>query len=69
MKTYHTDDLMRELRGRVGKATQTAVAAELGVSLQHLNDLLMGRRKMSERVAAAMGYRMEVVFRKQSQAA
>ena len=63
---YNVEQLMSELRERVSKSTQVAVAAELGVSFQHVNDLLAGRRNMSERVAGAMGYTREIVFRKKA---
>lgn len=66
MKDYTTEDLMKELRGRVAKSTQCAVASELGVSAQHMNDLLLGRRGLSESIALAMGYTREIVFRKRA---
>lgn len=66
MKNYTTEDLMRELRERVAKSSQRSVAAELGVSAQHMNDLMLGRRKMSESIALAMGYTREIVFRKRA---
>jgi len=63
-REFSTEHVMAELRQRVSGSTQAAVARELGISLQHVNDLLNGRRKMSERVAQALGYRREIVFRK-----
>jgi DNA-binding transcriptional regulator YdaS (Cro superfamily) len=56
------DDLLTELRKRVSVTTQKAVADELGISPMYMNDLLRGRRDISERIAEKMGYRK--VFRK-----
>jgi plasmid maintenance system antidote protein VapI len=64
MKHYSTDDVMTDLKARVGKSTQLAVARELGVSAQHINDLLNGRRKLTERIAVALGFSREVIFRR-----
>ena len=66
MRQYTTEDVMAELRSRVAASTQRAVATDLGVSFQHLNDLLNGRRAMSERIAEAMGYERKIVFRKRA---
>ena len=66
IKQYTTEDVMDDLRRRVSSSTQVAVAASLGVSAQHVNDLLNGRREMSERIAGAMGYERKIVFCKRA---
>ena len=63
-REYNAEYVIEELRLRCSASSQAAVARELGISLQHVNDLLNGRRKMSDRVAQALGYRREIVFRR-----
>jgi len=63
-KTYSQDDLLEELRAMAAKSNQKTVAAKLGVTSQTLSDLLNDRMDISERIAQAMGYRREIVFRK-----
>lgn len=64
MKIKTQDELIAELKNRVAGSTQTAVAEEIGVSLFTLNQILLGRRDISARVARLMGFQKEVVFRK-----
>lgn len=63
-KDFTTDDLHQELWQRVNASNQRSVAASLGVSVAMLNDVLHGRRGVTERIALALGYRREIVFRK-----
>lgn len=65
-KQYTHDDLMKLIRSRVEAASQKSVAAQLGVSRSFLNDVLMGRRELTDRVAEALGYECggKVYFRK-----
>lgn len=63
-KLYKTEDVMKDLRERIAKSSQAAIAREFGVSPQHINDLVMGRRLMSETIAAKMGYTREMIYRR-----
>lgn len=57
-----TNPLDRLKAGLKGK-TQRAYAAELGISLAYLNDVLHGRRKVSENLADRLGLVKEVTYR------
>lgn len=54
---------LAELRRRLDGKTQTALAEELGISIGHLNDILMGRRAIGPQVLAALGLERVVSFR------
>jgi plasmid maintenance system antidote protein VapI len=47
---------MKELKRRVKCANQREVALALGVTPQFINDVLRGRRDMSENLAKGLGY-------------
>lgn len=49
-------DVIDRLRERAGKSSQKDVAAELGVSPQYLNDVLLYRRDISHPLARKLGY-------------
>lgn len=63
-KLYSDEDLLETLWERVRESSQLAVSQQLGVAPSFLNDVLHGRRDMTERVAAAMGYKREIIYRK-----
>ena len=63
-KIYSQSDLLKELSTLVAESSQTATALRLGITVQMVNDLLRGRRDFSDRIALAMGYRREIIFRK-----
>lgn len=65
-KIYSQAELLEELHALVAESSQTAVAAQLGLSVSMVNDLLRGRRDISERIAEAMGYSREIIFRKRA---
>lgn len=65
-KTYSQTDLLIQIRKMVGESSQTAVAAKLGITVQMVNDLVHGRRDISSRIAAVLGYEREIVFRKRA---
>lgn len=44
--------------------SQKAVAARLGFSPQFIHDVLAGRRRVTDTLAALMGYERLVVYRK-----
>jgi len=64
MKEITESELIEKLRKRASESTQRAVAQELGISIQMLNDLLHGRRQVSDRLASVLGFERRVVFRK-----
>lgn len=55
-------DLRDQLTGMVLGSSQTAVAAQLGITVQYLNDILHGKRGISNRIAQVLGWRELVVF-------
>lgn len=57
-------DPVAELARRRERTTKQALADELGISPAFLGDILSGRRPISDRVLAAMGYERVVKFRK-----
>jgi len=63
-KTYSQEDLLTQLRKMVAESSQTSVAAQLGVTVQMVNDLVHGRRDISSRIATVLGYEREIIFRK-----
>lgn len=63
-KTLNDEELLDLLRKLVKQSSQKQVSADLGVSRAFLNDILHGRRSMTERIAAAMGYQRLVIYRK-----
>ena len=56
------DQMLGCIRERVGLTSQKRVAAGLGITPQFLNDVLRGRRDVSENLAMALGYRRCVYF-------
>ena len=65
-KTYSQDDLLKELRAMVAESSQTSVAVKFGVTPQMVNDLVHGRRDISDRIAQLMGYEREIIFRRKA---
>jgi plasmid maintenance system antidote protein VapI len=65
-KIYSHSELLNEIRGLVEKSSQTEVAERLGIGIQMVNDIIHERRVISERIAEAMGYTREMVFRKKA---
>lgn len=63
-KIYSQNELLNELRAMAAKSGQKAVAENLGIVRSTLSDLLNDRLDISERIAEAMGYRREIIFRK-----
>lgn len=56
MKRFTTIDLKAMLLTRTTMSTQKRVASDLGVSAQFLNDVIAGRRDISENLANALGF-------------
>ena len=56
MKTYTQADVMNDLRARCCKRSQLAVAIELDLSTSFINDVLKGRRAISNNLALILGY-------------
>ena len=63
-KTYTYEAVLNDLRQKAEQLGQTQLAKDLGISLSMMNDLVHGRRDISERVAEALGYSREIIFRK-----
>ena len=61
---YTSDYLLSELILEVDRLTQKQVAAKMKITPQFLNDVLKGRREISERVARGLGYTRKIVFEK-----
>ena len=60
MKKYTEGEVSKSLRDRLSPphgTTQKEVAQELGFSPQFLNDVLSGRRDLTERLANSLGFR------------
>lgn len=57
---------MAILKKRIAAATQREVAEQLGVSRAFLNDVVHGRRNMTEGLATAMGFTRIVTYKKAS---
>jgi hypothetical protein len=56
------ENIVANLRFCVEQSSQKAVAKHIGISAQYLNDILQGRRDISEEVAAKLGYARVVTF-------
>lgn len=55
-------DLLDQLTDWVRKDSQTVVAKELGISRAFLNQVLHGKRGMSDTLAARLGWERATVF-------
>jgi transcriptional regulator with XRE-family HTH domain len=56
------NELMKVLKDMVIRAgSQKAVAEELGISEAYLSDILNGRKDVSDRIAAALGFEWRLV--------
>lgn len=61
-KQFSEGDLYDALRAKIDTLGQAAAAKELGFTPQFLNDVMNGRRTLSERLVTALGYRRVVTF-------
>jgi len=57
-------DPITELRRRLAKKTQTALAKELGVSTAYLNDVLASRRDAGEKLLKPLGMSKHVTYKR-----
>jgi plasmid maintenance system antidote protein VapI len=57
-KKVNVGDVLAELRNKVWLHTrgQTGLAEDFGVSVSFLNDVLRGRREITDRILEPMGY-------------
>lgn len=53
---YDQEALLDILQKKTIDKTQREVAKELGISYQYLNDILQGRRNISDNIAKRLGY-------------
>jgi len=65
-RTYTYEAVLSDLRQKADEIGQTQLAKDLGISLSMMNDLVHGRRDISERIADALGYTRETIFRKKA---
>ena len=62
---YNAEDIIKDVRGRVGEAgSQARVAEALGVTPAYLSDILRGKRGISDEFAARLGYEGISLWRK-----
>jgi transcriptional regulator with XRE-family HTH domain len=62
MKTIKPFQIPELLRKRQGDRTQIELADELGISPQHLSDLLLGRRMPGKTLRKKIGIEKRIVF-------
>jgi hypothetical protein len=55
-------DPLSELQTRVEDSSQAAVAKELGISPQYLNDVLQKRRLIGKKILEALGLERSIVY-------
>ena len=62
-KSATTAELLEKLRAAVeSEGSQRAWAAKHGLSPQFVHDVLKERRGITDRIAEALGYRIETVY-------
>jgi len=70
VKTYTSDEVLRVIRAEVKRSSYRKLAAEKGISLGSLADVMSGRSGISESIAQSFGFIREVTtevrFRKAS---
>jgi plasmid maintenance system antidote protein VapI len=59
-----TEQILDELKRRVAGVTQKEAAESLGISTPYLFDLVRGRRAITDKLAAKLGYERVVRWRK-----
>jgi len=57
-------DPVKALARRCKQSSQHRVAREFGVSVQHINDILKGRRAPGPRVLLGLGIERRLVYRR-----
>lgn len=62
MKTIKPHQIPELLRKKQGERSQKELAEELGISPQHLGDLLYGKRMPGKALRKKMGIEKRVVF-------
>ena len=55
-------DMIGILKMLTSKASQRQVAKHFGISAAYINDIINGRRDVSEAVAAKLGYTRKVLY-------
>ena len=60
--TKHIEEwqVLDAIRARTQASSQRVVAAEVGIKATYLSDILLGRRAISDRVAALFGFSRHV---------
>lgn len=59
----HSDSLIKVIKAEVKKhGSQAKAAAAAGISVQHVNAVLAGRRNPSTRIASAFGFQKVTRF-------
>lgn len=63
MRTITRDEIMKIIRQRLERAgSQRALAKELGISTQYMNDILRNNREPGPLVLRALGIEKHVVY-------
>jgi len=61
MRIMDKDTVLELLAKKAETATLSAIAADIGVSVQYLSDVLKGYRPPSDKVLAYLGLKWEIV--------
>ncbi len=64
--TYTDEKLLEILLRRIAESTQRQVAEELGVSRSFLNDVVHGRRNVTDSMVEKLGFKRSTIIRKVS---
>jgi len=61
MRYYTRSDVMNALRDKANsrRGAQRQLASEIGITPQYLNDILFGKRRLTDEIAAAIGFRKQ----------
>lgn len=63
MKAYTKDEVLEVIEREIKQSSLRQVAREKGLSGAYLSDITLGKRGISEKVAAVFGFTREVVTR------
>jgi hypothetical protein len=63
MNRYHSkSDILKLIRKRLDGRTQSDLANELGISEQHLSDILHNRRAPGDRAVETLGFKQVMMY-------
>ena len=58
LRRYTAEEVRQDLRSRCVETSQQSVALETGFTPAFINDVVHGRRDMTQKLALALGYRI-----------